>query len=173
MSKRMVLVLTTGGTIEKSYSEQDGSIVNRQSQLRGKLLSKLRLPFTDIEVLELMQKDSLDMTPEDRTFICRQISLSFERKVPIVVLHGTDTLVGTLTVCRTGIPSPQVPVVFTGAMRPAGFDDSDALQNFTEALFAAQILQPGFYVSFHGRLFRDAQIRKNREKGTFEPIPES
>lgn len=167
-AKRLVTVFTTGGTIEKTYSEQDGSISNRQSQLRQKLLSRLRLPYTDIEVIELMQKDSLEMNLQDRKIICQAIQKAFSAGHPIVVLHGTDTLSDTLSYCRGEIKSSPVAVVFTGALRPAGFDDSDALQNFTEALYAAQTAKPGLYVSFHGRLFHEEKIKKNREIGTFE-----
>ena len=55
-------------------------------------------------------------------------------------------------------------------MKPVGFEDSDAIQNFTEALYATQILQPGLYLSFHGNLFEGSAIRKNRELGTFEKV---
>ena len=167
-NKTKVTVFTTGGTIEKSYSEQDGSIANRESQLQQKLVSRLRLPFTEIEVCELLQKDSLDMTEEDRVFIHDQIVEAQSRGNPVVVLHGTDTMAKTLKVCEEQGGLLSVPVVFTGAMRPAGFDSSDALQNFTEALYAAQNVEPGLYLSFHGKLFQGSKVRKNRELGSFE-----
>ncbi len=169
--KRMVLVITTGGTIEKSYCEEDGSVQNRESVLRTKLLSRLRLPYTDIRVVEIMAKDSLNMTDEDRHFILDKIRASWKsQKTPIVVLHGTDTLEKTVRLCFEQEPEPPVPVIFTGAMRPAGFDDSDAQQNFTEALFISQNVDPGFYLSFHGRLFKAPSFRKNPTKRTFEPL---
>jgi len=55
-------------------------------------------------------------------------------------------------------------------MKPLGFDDSDAAQNVIEAIFAARIMGPGYYVTFHGKLFTVPQLRKNKERGTFEEI---
>jgi L-asparaginase len=53
-------------------------------------------------------------------------------------------------------------------MIPMGFDDSDAAQTVTEALLAAKLLKPGFYISFHNQIFEVPHVRKNKEKGTFE-----
>ena len=170
MIKKKITVFSTGGTIEKSYSEEEGSVFNRESKLQSKLVSKLRTPGNDLEVFELMRKDSLDMTDDDRMFISDQIIAASEKGQPIVVLHGTDTMKETLDVVREHSPHPIVPVVFTGAMRPAGFDESDALQNFTEALYAARNLGPGLYLSFHGVLYRGGYAQKNREIMTFEPM---
>jgi L-asparaginase len=72
--------------------------------------------------------------------------------------------------CFDNYPAINVPVVFTGAMKPLGFDDSDATQNVIEAIFAARILAPGYYVTFHGKLFKVPNFRKNKQKGTFEEI---
>jgi len=53
-------------------------------------------------------------------------------------------------------------------MKPLGFDDSDAAQNVIEALYAAKILAPGIYISFHNQIFNPPFVRKNRDKRTFE-----
>jgi L-asparaginase len=167
MKKSKILVLTTGGTIEKSYSEDDGSIANRESIFRDKLLRRLRLPHTDVQVEQIMAKDSLDMDDADRRRIAGRIEGAFAQCDGIVVLHGTDTVDHTLAACSALIAHVDKPVVFTGAMRPAGFDDSDAQQNFTEALLAAQILAPGLYLSFHGHLFSGPTFKKDKIQKTF------
>lgn len=168
MNKKRVFVLTTGGTIEKSYDENEGDLKNRESLLEKKLLSRLRLPHTEVFLRALMAKDSLHMTPEDRQLIWRSIQELFERGSPILVLHGTDTMATTLNECYRQESLPPVPVIFTGAMRPLGLDDSDAIQNFTEALAFAHVAAPGFYISFHNHLFSAPKVRKNKSKGTFE-----
>ena len=170
MSKKKVLVVSTGGTIEKSYCEENGSLENRQSQLKLRLLSKLRLPHTEIEVIELMAKDSLFMNDDDRLKIGQFIKEQFSVNRPIVVIHGTDTMEVTARYCFEQFPNPSIPVIFTGAMRPAGFEDSDATQNFVEALMASQIVSPGYYVSFHGHLFNVPNVRKNKTTGSFEEV---
>lgn len=167
MNRRKILVLTTGGTIEKSYSEEDGSIKNNESIFKEKLLRRLRLPHTSVEVIQIMAKDSLDMTDQDRELIVESIKSHSSNFDGIVVLHGTDTLTRSLTACYESINNPRIAVVFTGAMRPAGFEDSDAQQNFTEALYAAQMARPGFYVSFHGKLFVAPKVAKDKNLKTF------
>ena len=163
-----IWILTTGGTIEKSYSEDEGSLENRESLLQRKLIEKLRIPYTEVKVKTLMAKDSLHMTDEDREIIFQSIKESLGQCDGIVVLHGTDTLDKTLLYCYNQLAKPSIPVVFTGAMKPAGFDDSDALQNFTEALYASQVVTPGYYLSFHGHLFHGPNFKKNKLLRTFE-----
>ncbi|MEO0334968.1 MAG: asparaginase domain-containing protein [Pseudomonadota bacterium] len=165
--KQQVTILTTGGTIEKSYCESDGSVKNQEPQLKAMLLSRMRLPHTDFWIEEIMAKDSLDMTDQDRDLVVQKIREHSASKRPIVVLHGTDTMEKTILHCHHSM-KPSVAVIFTGAMKPAGFIDSDAQQNFTEALFASQIVPPGFYISFHGHLFEAPHVRKNHDLGTFE-----
>jgi L-asparaginase len=168
MYKQEVTILTTGGTIEKSYSEFDGSLKNRQSRLKNRLLSKLRLPHTEVNLIEIMAKDSLHMTEEDRETIWRAIFEEFPKQKPLIVLHGTDTMEKTAHFCFDHCAEPPVAVVFTGAMKPMGFEDSDALQNFTEAMAVAHVLTPGFYLSFHNRVFKVPKVTKSRRRRTFE-----
>lgn len=167
---RPLIILTTGGTIEKIYDESEGTLQNRDTIIKNKILQKLRLPYTDIRVKSLMAKDSLYMDESDRELICQEIQEHAKLGFPIVVLHGTDTMDITSSFCSERAPTPAVPVVFTGAMKPMGFDDSDATQNVVEAIFAAHMVKPGYWVTFHGRLYPVPGFRKNRQKGTFEII---
>jgi L-asparaginase len=163
-------VLATGGTIEKVYDEFEGALTNRETIVKNKILQKLRLPYTRITVKQIMSKDSLFMDDEDRSFILTSIKNHEKDHHPIVVLHGTDTMDLTSRFCFEIYPQISVPVVFTGAMKPLGFDDSDAPQNVIEAIFAARILPPGYYATFHGKLFHVPNLRKNKLKGTFEDV---
>ena len=165
--KKTIKIFTTGGTIDKSFSEQKGQVINATTTINQFLLPHLRLPFTQIEITEIMAKDSLQMTDTHRDQIYQYIKKEFLRKNPILVLHGTDTLDQTLKWCFHKNPSPPVCVIFTGAMRPSGFAQNDALQNFTEALYAAHLAPPGFYVSFHGQLLKGPHIKKDKNLGTF------
>lgn len=167
-SKITLTILTTGGTIEKTYDESEGSLANRDTIVRNKIIQRLRLPYTDIQVKCLMNKDSLFMDDADRELICEEIKESSKSGNPIMVIHGTDTMDLTAKFCFDHFKDVPVPVVFTGAMKPLGFDDSDATQNVIEAVYAARIIKPGYYVSFHGRLFNVPNVRKNKERGTFE-----
>lgn len=166
-----VLVMTTGGTIEKTYDEFDGSLANRESQIKQRILSRLRLPYTEIRVFSLMAKDSLHMTDYDRTLILKTIQGHLSKELPMVILHGTDTMAKTATLVHKTLKDSdtlKAPIVFTGAMKPMGFEDSDSYQNVTEALLAVKILDPGVYISFHNKVFKLPNVRKNKEKRTFE-----
>lgn len=167
---RPLTILTTGGTIEKIYDENEGTLQNRDTIIKNKILQKLRLPYTDIRVKSLMAKDSLYMDEADRKLISEAIVEHAKLNIPIVVLHGTDTMDLTASYCFDHAKQISVPVVFTGAMKPMGFDDSDATQNVVEAIFAAHLVQPGYWVTFHGRLYEVPKFRKNRQKGTFEAL---
>jgi L-asparaginase len=163
-----IIVITTGGTIEKTYDEFDGSLHNRESVIKAKIMSRLRLPYTSLQVFSVMNKDSLFMTDDDRNLLLQFIKSQLEKKIPMVILHGTDTMAVSAELCQREIDHPLVPIVFTGAMKPLGFEDSDALQNVTEALLASKLLAPGVYLSFHGRVFGVPGVKKSRERGTFE-----
>ena len=76
----------------------------------------------------------------------------------------------TVDFCAENLQKPLAPIIFTGAMRPISFADSDGLQNVTEALSLSQALAPGIYLSFHGEVFRAGTFVKNKKKGMFEKI---
>ncbi|WP_288132161.1 asparaginase [Microbulbifer sp.] len=168
--KTTIRILTTGGTIEKSYCESEGTLKNRASIIRDGLIASLRLPYTHLELESVLNKDSLEMDDSDRMQICSAIAATAEAGDPIVILHGTDTMAVTAEYCYQQMGTPKVPVVFTGAMKPMGFIDSDARQNVTEALLTARLMEPGFYIAFHNRVFRIPGARKNLETGTFEAV---
>ncbi len=81
-------------------------------------------------------------------------------------MHGTDRLaVSGERIAAAGPPA--APVVLTGAMRPYELRDSDALQNLTEALMAAQLLSPGVYVVMHGQVLSFPGVVKDPALGSF------
>ncbi len=161
-----IYLITTGGTIEKEYSEQLGVVVNRDSKI-GQFLKQLRLPDADVRVISLMNKDSLEMTPEDRANLVDEVRKLLPAQCPIVITHGTDTMVESGRLIEKSLPGVKVPVVLTGAMMPLGFDHSDGLQNLTESLFAARTLAPGVFVVFHSQVIPVAVAMKDRALGTF------
>ena len=183
---RRLTLITTGGTIEKTYDEQTGSLDNRRSIVR-RMLRRLRLEETSVSIIELMSKDSLIMTDEDRRRIAEVVGAvlgaqgsggggvnsggsggaSGEDVQGVVILHGTDTLHLTGEKLCELFPKPPVPIVLTGAMRPFEMTRSDALQNLTEAIFAAGTLPPGIYCAAHGRALPFPGVKKDRARGTF------
>jgi len=171
---RRVTVITTGGTIEKTYDELTGALENRRSIVH-RMLRELRLEETDVTVQELLSKDSLELTPDDRDLVRAAVEAATvatdDSRAGIVVLHGTDTLAVTGELLAQTI-QPRVPVVLTGAWRPYEMKRSDALQNLTEAIFAAGTLEPGVWCVAHGRALAFPGVVKDRARGTFvKPAP--
>jgi L-asparaginase len=161
-----IYLLSTGGTIEKVYSEQSGAVENRAAKL-DRYLRALRLPDAEIHSIQLMNKDSLEMTDADRAEVRDRVAELIKEGVPIVISHGTDTMVETGLFLERAFPNLQVPVILTGAMTPLGFEGSDALQNLTESLLAARLLSPGVFVVMHGQVFPVGRVRKDKDKATF------
>lgn len=170
---RRLTIISTGGTIEKTYDEHSGELSNRHS-IVPTMLGLLRLEDTSVNTVQLLSKDSNDLTDADRTRIVEQVRLVVGTDSDptecdgVVILHGTDTL------CRTGEllheelgGCPRVPVVLTGAMRPFEMKESDALQNLNEALFAAGHFECGVWVVAHGRALKFPGPVKDRARGTF------
>jgi L-asparaginase/archaeal Glu-tRNAGln amidotransferase subunit D len=62
-------------------------------------------------------------------------------------------------------------IVLTGAMIPIKFGSSDGLFNLGSALAFVQTLPPGVYVAMNGRYFNWNNVRKNKETGIFEELP--
>jgi len=165
MKKRIALI-STGGTIEKSYDEMQGVLHNKVSNL-DVMLATLQLEGIDIVRVPLMNKDSLDMTPEDHVLIAQTVQSMAATHDGVLVVHGTDRLAVTGEKIVELLKTPRVPVVLTGAMQPYVMRTSDAMQNLTEALLAVQVASPGVYVAMHNRLLRFPGAVKDPRRGTF------
>jgi L-asparaginase len=159
-------VITTGGTIEKVYLEQTGNVQNVDGKI-DRYFRQLRLPDADIQFTHLMNKDSLEMTDADRAQILDAVRSKLSDRAPIIITHGTDTMVDTGMLLQHSLPDLQIPIVLTGAMTPLGFEASDGLQNLTESLLAARVLMPGVYVVIHNQVFPVDHVRKDRELARF------
>jgi L-asparaginase len=162
----LVYLITTGGTIEKVYSEQTGEVANLSNKI-DRYLRRLRLPDMDVNVVPLLNKDSLEMTDQDRVLLLGMARAILKENAPIVITHGTDTMVQSGLFLERALPNLNVPIAMTGAMTPLGFEGTDGLQNLTESLFAVRLLKPGIYVVMHGQHFPIARVRKDKVLGRF------
>jgi L-asparaginase len=157
----MLLVLTTGGTIDKVYFDAASEYeigeptVPHVFREAGVTLEWRLLP--------LLRKDSLEMEPEDRQAIRTACEDAAESR--ILITHGTDTMSLTAEALR-GIPGKTI--VLTGALAPARFRVTDAVFNLGLALGAVQSLPEGVFLAMNGTIFPAGQVRKNREAGRFE-----
>jgi L-asparaginase len=156
-----IAILTTGDTTAKLYFDTNGGFqvgapVVEQILRHGRVTA----PVT---VVELLRKDSVDMSDADRAII-RDAVIDSEA-TRIIVTHGTDTMVETAQTLN-GISGKTV--VLTGALQPKRFADSDAPFNLGMAMAAVQILDAGIYLVANGTVFEAGCVRKNSALNRFE-----
>ena len=159
----MLLVLTTGGTIDKVYF--DASSEYEVGEPTVPHVFREAGVTLEWRLLPLFRKDSLEMQPEDRQAIRTACEEAAEPR--ILITHGTDTMSLTAEALR-GIPGKTI--VLTGALAPARFRVTDAVFNLGLALGAVQSLPEGIFLAMNGTIFPARQVRKNREAGRFESI---
>ncbi len=168
--KRRIALISTGGTIEKTYDELSGVLSNKVSVL-DVMLASLELRGVEIVRIPLMNKDSLEMVDADHALIAKTALDLGEAHDGVVIVHGTDRLAETgeriVDVAKERGASVPVATVLTGAMRPYALRTTDALQNLTEALLAVQLVPPGVYVAMHGQVLAFPGVVKDASAGTF------
>jgi L-asparaginase len=155
-----ILVLTTGGTIDKQYFDAlskyqiTDSIVTRLLEV-----GRVRHPY---QVEEVLRKDSIDITEADRAQIVEHARRATCSR--IVITHGTDTM--TVTAAALAAIADKT-IVLTGALAPARFTESDAAFNLGMAFATVQTAAPGVYIAINGSVFRGDAVVKNHDLGYF------
>ncbi|HEX5663689.1 MULTISPECIES: asparaginase domain-containing protein [unclassified Lysobacter] len=156
-----LLVVTTGGTIDKVYFDDKSDYQVGEPQI-GRILEELGVAFR-FSVIPIIRKDSLHITQADRELLRDAIAAQPARHV--LVTHGTDTMVETAKVLA-GVSGKTI--VITGALNPAGFRGSDAEFNIGTAVGAVQSLPAGVYIAMNGRIWDPLKVRKNVTANRFE-----
>jgi len=155
--------ITTGGTIDKIYFDALSQFEVGESQVEHIL--KEGLVQFDYEIVSLLQKDSLEITDEDRIKLRGHIEL--DDAALYVVTHGTDTMAETAEALQ-GLEGKTI--VLTGALTPARFRTTDAIFNVGMAVAAVQACPPGVYIAMSGQVFTAGEVRKNRSENRFEAL---
>lgn len=156
-----ILVLTTGGTIDKVYFDALSAYQIVESGI-PKLLCEARIALP-LRMMELLRKDSLELTDVDRTRIASAAAEAPEGR--IVVTHGTDTMTETAKALAEAAPTKTI--CLTGALNPARFADTDARFNLGMAIATVQVAPPGVYIAMNGQVFDGLNVRKDRKAGKF------
>ena len=158
-----LLIITTGGTIDKIYFDDKSDYQVGEPQIR-QILNAMHVAF-DFEVMALLRKDSLHLDDRDRQLIRSAIEAAETKHV--LITHGTDTMVETAA-RLAGLEGKTI--VLTGALNPARFRDSDAIFNIGCAVGAVQCLPPGVYLAMNGKVWHPEGVRKNPRENRFEPL---
>ena len=155
-----IYVLTTGGTIDKLYFDALSEYQIGESIIATVLeTARVTLPF---EIEEVLRKDSLELTDDDRALIAARVASVPARR--IIITHGTDTM--TDTAAALGDIAGKT-IVLVGALAPARFAESDATFNLGMAFAAAQVAPPGVYITMNGWVFAADAVMKDRAIGAF------
>ena len=89
MTKSKITVINTGGTFNKRYNPISGELeVPKDSLALDEIISYCY--NIDFEVLNIISKDSLEMSDVDRELIVRTIKNI--KNENIIIVHGTDTI---------------------------------------------------------------------------------
>ena len=81
--RKRVALISTGGTIEKTYDEMEGVLRNEVSNL-DVMLAGLELEGVVLTRVPLMNKDSLEMEPEDHALIAQTAGVMAEQHDGVV-----------------------------------------------------------------------------------------
>lgn len=155
-----IKIFTVGGTIDKVYFDAKSTYEVGPPNI-AEVLSDIHLNL-DFEVTSLMQKDSLEMTDEDRETVREAVSATDSNM--IIITHGTDTMVLTANALKN---IEGKTIILTGALAPALFKSSDAMFNIGCAITAAQTKLPGTYIAMNGQIFDYDKVRKDVPNNRF------
>jgi L-asparaginase len=155
-----ILVLTTGGTIDKLYFDALSEYKIGESII-SRLLDTARVT-QPVQIGEVLRKDSLELTDADRALILARVEAATTSR--IIITHGTDTMTQTAQ-ALSGVAGKTI--VLVGALAPARFSESDATFNLGMAVATAQVAPPGVYITMNGTVFRAGEVVKDRERGAF------
>ena len=158
-----LLVVTTGGTIDKVYFDDKSDYQIGEPQIGG-ILRELGVAF-QFTVIPIIRKDSLHISQDDRELI--RATIAAQPAKHVLVTHGTDTMVETAQVLES---LTDRTIVLTGALSPARFRGSDAEFNVGTAVGAVQCLPPGVYIAMNGRVWDIHKVRKNVAANKFEEL---
>ncbi|QNM87721.1 asparaginase domain-containing protein [Aliarcobacter cryaerophilus] len=163
MTKSKITVINTGGTFNKRYNPILGELeVPKDSLALDEIISYCY--NIDFEVLNIISKDSLEMSDVDRELIVKTIKNI--KNENIIIVHGTDTM--DLTAKYLDEKIKDKTIILTGAMLPISINKIEATLNFSQAIgFLNSNCENGIYISMHGSVKNYKKLIKNRELGKF------
>jgi len=156
-----LLILTTGGTIDKIYFDAKNHYEVGEPVVTS-VLKAMDVSF-DFTKKTVCKKDSLELTDTDRKSVLQNIQSHAGKH--ILITHGTDTMVETAN--YIGKQKDKV-IVLTGAMQPAAFKETDGIFNIGLALGVLSSAPAGIYIAMNGRAFAPGAVFKNYDTRRFE-----
>lgn len=168
--KKKILLLTTGGTIASTPTEEGLAPGLDGRALTGYLTGMAE--GYDIQVRDILHLDSSNIQPEEWQLIARHIYEQRARFDGIVVTHGTDTMAYTASMLSFMLRGISIPVVLTGSQLPIEHPMTDALENLRLAFAMASSGYGGIFVAFDRKVILGTRAVKTKTTGfdAFESV---
>lgn len=171
-----VVVLATGGTIASQYDPVTGAL---KPALTGDEIVAAVPGLSEIAVVEVEQianVGSKDMTPEIWLTLSRRASVLLARPevAGVIITHGTDTLEETAYFMDLTVTSDK-PVIVVGAQRAPTYFDTDGPRNMLNAVRVAvneEAVGMGALVVMNGQINAAREVTKTNTLNpeTFQSI---
>ena len=160
---KKILIINTGGTFNKVYNPLTGNLDIEATGEAIKAIAKHAL--TTFKIKNIIGKDSLDMTDEDREVIVKVIKNT--KREHIIIVHGTDTI--DITADYIAKKRIKKKIILTGAMVPHSVNPIESTFNLASSFgYLQNIKKGGVYISMNGIIKDYKRVVKNKEKGYFE-----
>ncbi len=158
-----ILIINIGGTFNKYYDPIRGELcIDNGAHALEDLASKWKHSF---KIVNIIGKDSIEMTSEDRLELLATIHQSSYRK--ILIVHGTDTM--DLTAAYLSDADLEKCIILTGSMVPYSIDPVEATANFAFAYGSLLNHKTnGVFIAMHGLIDTHDKLYKERKEGRFK-----
>ena len=159
---KKILIISIGGTFNKVYDPIKGEFsIDESSHALEEIASKWLCEFN---IVNIIAKDSLDLTNHDRLELLATISQSDYHH--ILIVHGTDTM--DVTAEYLADADLEKCIVLTGAMVPYSVDPVEATANLSSAYgYINALEQEGVFIVMNGVMGPYNKVKKDRSKGKF------
>lgn len=162
MTANTLRILYTGGTIGMVPS--DNGLKPSANQLEQAVRQHFQAQWPELKLLWHTREPLLDSSqaqPKDWLSLAEFVMTHCADNIPIVILHGTDTLAYTSSALSMMLPNLHPIVVLTGSQYPWQFEQSDGPNNLTLAAQCALTATANtVYLAFHGKLFMGSHVTK-------------
>jgi L-asparaginase len=161
-SRKKILLISTGGTFNKIYNPKNGALeINKNSDALKMIAQKWLCEF---EILNIIGKDSLEITNHDRLELLSTIHQSNHHS--IIIVHGTDTM--DVTAEYLADAELEKTIVLTGAMIPYSIDPTEATANLASAYgYINALSKRGVFIAMNGVMDSYEKVKKNRKIAKF------
>lgn len=168
MTRDHVHIIKMGGTIEffdPAYDAINNKLMKLDSTVESYLRNLIQ-PHFNFSAEPVVEKDSRDITPEDREKLAKVIKSTSHKN--IIITHGTFTMRETAQFLEKQSFEDK-KIILTGSMIPlTGFSSSDAGFNLGYAVASFNSVEPGVYISINGATFTSSDVEKNIDLLRFE-----